>query len=68
MDIKERVDELTEAEAKAVLLNMVSTISVLQPCKAGAKRYCPHWSNCKIVHGELCDNVWLDEALKEALK
>lgn len=68
MDIKERIETLSEVEAKAALKNIVYSISVLQPCKAGAKRYCPHWSNCKIVHGELCDNVWLDYALKEARK
>lgn len=66
MDIKTRIDMLTEQEAKAALKNIVYSISVLQPCKAGAKRDCPYWSNCKVVHGELCDDVWLDEALKEA--
>jgi len=66
MVIKERIDALTEQEAKAALKNIVYSIAVLQPCKAGANRYCPHWSNCKIVHGELCDNVWLDCALKGA--
>lgn len=68
MDIKTRIDALTEVEAKAALKNIVYSIAVLQPCKAGVNRYCPHWSNCKIVHGKLCDNVWLDEALKEVRK
>ena len=71
MDIKERIDVLSEAEAKAALACIVDTISYLGPCIIEDGRDCPYfYGACDDVGGKRksCAEIWLDEALKEARK
>ena len=69
MDIKKRIDALTEQEAKKALKNIVLLISYFFPCRLENGEVCPHKDYCehapKLTY---CEYVWLDEALKEARK
>lgn len=63
MDIKERIDALTEAEAKAALVEILCNISHYRPCFIQTNDECPHYISCR---GEKkCAKVWLGEALEE---
>ena len=71
MDIKERIDGLTEQEAKAALYCIVDTISDLSPCIIEDGENCPYfYGACDEVgvKRKSCAEIWLDEALKEARK
>lgn len=71
MDIKQRVDELSEAEAKAALKNMVWEIANLSPCQIYEGDSCPYKNDVCDEYkrkGIYCEDVWLDAALKEARK
>lgn len=69
MDIKKRIDALTEQEAKAALANMLHTISRISPCTESTET-CPYrWTACRHHdEGAMCEDIWLDEALKEVQK
>ena len=61
MDIEERIDGLTEAEAKAALLFIVK--------QEGRFMHDTRWILCKGQETiEECENQFLDRALKEARK
>lgn len=63
MDINQRIDKLTEAEAKAALFDTVSRLGVL------LFQLRDSWvSNSFGESAEDCANEVLDEALKEARK
>jgi len=66
MDIKERIDGLTEREAKAALEKLLETVSILEPCRLEFSKYCPHYDDCDATGTSRCAEIWLDEALKEA--
>lgn len=71
MEIKERIDALTEAEAKAALECIVNTISDLSPCIIEDGENCPYfYGACDEVgvKRKSCSEIWLEEALKEARK
>lgn len=68
MDIKDRIDKLTEQEAKGALEWMIMMCAYDLPCKS-----CDVWMRCsnqKInCTGDInCMNKLLDESLKEAQK
>ena len=60
MDIKARIDGLTEQEAKAALGSVIRTIALKEPCR------CPYYDQCNSPGTSECAELWLDEALKEA--
>lgn len=62
MDIKEKINKLTEVEAKAALLVAIKDLYGTVIC--GTSR-CP---KCKNQTEEECENALLDKALKEARK
>jgi hypothetical protein len=64
MDIKTRIDELTEAEAKAALAWVLDLCGLSFPCKRCSIVRCP--TKLDIVYD--CEKFILDEALKEARK
>lgn len=66
MDIKTRIDGLTEAEAKAALVEILCDISYYRPCFIQHNDECPHYISC--LGEKKCAKVWLEEALKEARK
>ena len=66
MDIKARIDSLTEAETKAALGKLLETVSILEPCRLEFSKYCPHYDECDATGTRRCAEIWLDEALKEA--
>ena len=68
MDIKERIDTLSEAEAKAALGKLLETVSILEPCRLEFSNYCPHYNECDASGTRRCAEIWLDDALKEARK
>ena len=57
MDIKERIDELTEAEAKAALLGLIDILVV---------PYCSRWKRYKKSDYDKAANDVLDGAIREA--
>jgi len=71
MDIKTRIDKMTEAEAKAALVAIIDTIVELSPCLLEDGQVCPYrYGACDEVgeNKKTCADIWLDEALKEAQK
>ena len=69
MDIKERIDALSEAQAKAALSCIIKTITFLSPCLLEDGETCPYrYGACDEVGNKkrTCEDIWLDEALKEA--
>ena len=68
MDIKKRIDALTEQEAKAALDSVIMTIALLEPCRMHYSDYCPYYDQCNSSGTSECAEIWLDEALKEARK
>jgi len=68
MDIRERIDKLTEQEAKAALDSVIMTIALQEPCRMSDSDYCPYYSKCKASGTTECAELWLDGALKEARK
>ena len=66
MDIKERIDGLTEQTAKAALDSVIMTIALQEPCRMSDSDYCPYYSQCNASGTTECAELWLDEALKEA--
>ena len=60
MDIKERIDALSEAEAKAALLYTIIELYKLCDCNK-----CKNLSECK-TNDKWCEFILLDRALKEA--
>ncbi len=62
MDIKTRIDGLTEAEAKVALLYTIIKLYKLCDCNK-----CKNLSECK-TNDKWCEFILLDEALKEARK
>ena len=63
MDIKTRIDNLTEAEAKAALFDTVSRLGVLR-----FQLRCSWVSDSFEKSSEECANEILDDVLKEARK
>jgi len=61
MDIKTRIDGLTEQEAKAALLWVIDLFGISFPCKRCPILGCP----TKLDTENDCENFILDEALKE---
>ena len=59
MDIKTRIDGLTEAEAKAALLGLIDILVV---------PYCSRWERYEKADYDKAANDVLDGALKEARK
>ena len=68
MDIKERIDGLSEAEAKAALDSVIMTIAFLEPCRMHYSDYCPYYDQCNSSGTRECAELWLDEALKGVRK
>ena len=68
MDIKDRIDALIEAEAKAALDSVIMTLALQEPCRMSDSDYCPYYSKCNASGTNECAKLWLDEALKEARK
>ena len=69
MDVKARIDGLTEAEAKAALKSIIKTVTDLSPCLLEDGQVCPYrYGECDEVgeRKKTCEDIWLDEALKEA--
>jgi len=66
VDIKQRIDELSEAEAKAALDSVIMTIALKEPCRMSYSDYCPYYNQCNTSGTSECAELWLDEALKEA--
>ena len=64
MDIKTRIDKLTEAEAKAALEWVIDLFGISFPCKRCPVLGCP----TKLDTEFDCERIILDEALKEARK
>ena len=62
MDIKARIDTMSEAEAKAVLGSIIMTIALKEPCR------CPYYNQCNSPGTSECAELWLENALKEAEK
>ena len=63
MDIKTRIDELSEAEAKAALVEILCGISHYRPCFIQHGDECPHYISCR---GEKkCAEAWLEDAIQE---
>jgi len=63
MDIKERIDELTEAEAKAVLAWAIHKASIYGSCFE-----CDLDGECRKDDSVDCDMEFLRQVLKEARK
>ena len=71
MDINTKLYGLTEQEAKAALKNIVWEIANLSPCYVYEGDSCPYKNDvCEQYKqkGMYCEDVWLNEALKEAQK
>ena len=68
MEIKERIDGLSETEAKAALDSVIMTIALQEPCRMNYSDYCPYYNQCNTSGTSECAEIWLDEALKEARK
>lgn len=66
MDIKMKIDKLSEAEAKAALFEILDVLqSDMEICAA---EICPYWAVCDEEGYDSCCAVWLGEAQKEARK
>jgi hypothetical protein len=66
MDIKARIDALTEQEAKAALFEILDVLqSDMEICAA---EICPYWAVCDEEGYDSCCAVWLGEAQKGVQK
>ena len=68
IDIKERIDRLSEQEVKGALASLITRISLAEPCRLSYSDYCPFYDKCNASGTRECADLWLDEALKEAWK
>lgn len=60
-EYKERIDNMSEAEAKEVLKNVLTTIGNWEPCFSTEYNPCPFGNNCNAVGGEACALRWLEK-------